>query len=144
MPQGARQDKGFFVIILTSQLFFWLAVGSVQNRVHRVATAAFWRTFQHEGKSSPGWWVWGVHAHPLSLHLPSPVKLQCTLQLSRQTWGRRISHVSSLVKICTQCTLYSFLPCISWPGVYSQYTMYTLTLSLAGLAFYILVESHWS
>jgi hypothetical protein len=23
----------------------------------------------------------GVHAHPLSLHLPSPVKLQCTLQL---------------------------------------------------------------
>jgi len=28
---------------------------------------------------------WGVHAHPLSLHLPSPVKLQCTLQLSGQT-----------------------------------------------------------
>ncbi len=27
----------------------------------------------------------GVHAHPLSLHLPSPVKLQCTLQLSGQT-----------------------------------------------------------
>jgi hypothetical protein len=26
-----------------------------------------------------------VHAHPLSLHLPSPVKLQCTLQLSGQT-----------------------------------------------------------
>jgi hypothetical protein len=26
----------------------------------------------------------GVHAHPLSLHLPSPVKLQCTLQLSGQ------------------------------------------------------------
>jgi hypothetical protein len=22
---------------------------------HRVATAAFWRTFHHEGKSSPGW-----------------------------------------------------------------------------------------
>ncbi len=28
---------------------------------------------------------WGVHAHPLLLHLPSPVKLQCTLQLSGQT-----------------------------------------------------------
>jgi hypothetical protein len=27
----------------------------------------------------------GVHAHPLSLHLPSPVKLQCALQLSGQT-----------------------------------------------------------
>ncbi len=26
----------------------------------------------------------GVHAQPLSLHLPSPVKLQCTLQLSGQ------------------------------------------------------------
>jgi hypothetical protein len=25
-----------------------------------------------------------VHAQPLSLHLPSPVKLQCTLQLSGQ------------------------------------------------------------
>ncbi len=47
-------------------------------RVHRVATAAFWRTFNHEGKISPGWWGWGVHAHPLSLHLPSPEKLQCT------------------------------------------------------------------
>ncbi len=23
--------------------------------VHRVATAAFWRTFSHEGKISPGW-----------------------------------------------------------------------------------------
>jgi hypothetical protein len=57
----------------------------VQNRVHRVATAAFWRTFHHEGKISPGWWGCGVHAHPLSLHLPSPVKLQCTVQLSGQT-----------------------------------------------------------
>jgi hypothetical protein len=28
---------------------------------------------------------WGVHAHPLLLHLPSPAKLQCTLQLSGQT-----------------------------------------------------------
>jgi hypothetical protein len=54
------------------------------HRVHRVATAAFWRTFSHEGKISPGWWGWGVHAHPLSLHLPSPVKLQCMLQLSGQ------------------------------------------------------------
>ncbi len=26
----------------------------------------------------------GHHAHPLSLHLPSPLKLQCTLQLSGQ------------------------------------------------------------
>jgi hypothetical protein len=51
---------------------------------HRVVTSAFWRTFSHEGKIRPGWWGWGEHAHPLSLHLPSPVKLQCTLQLSGQ------------------------------------------------------------
>ncbi len=56
-----------------------------QDRYHRVATAAFWRTFNHEGKISPGWWGWGVHGRPLSLQLPSPVRLQCTLQLSGQT-----------------------------------------------------------
>jgi hypothetical protein len=65
-------------------LYIWMIFGPI-HRVHRVATAAFWRTFSDEGKISPGWWGWGVHAHPFSLHLPSPVKLQCTLQLSRQT-----------------------------------------------------------
>ncbi len=29
--------------------FFW------DHRVHRVATAAFWRTFSDEGKIGPGW-----------------------------------------------------------------------------------------
>ncbi len=52
------------------------------HRVHRVATAALWRTFCHEGKISLSGKCGRVHAHPLSLHLPSPVKLQCTLQLS--------------------------------------------------------------
>ncbi len=47
--------------------------GSFKHRLHRVTTAAFWRTFIQEGKISPGCWEWGVHAHPLSLHLPSPV-----------------------------------------------------------------------
>jgi hypothetical protein len=32
---------------------------------HRVATATLWRTFHHDGKISPAWWVWGVHAFPL-------------------------------------------------------------------------------
>ncbi len=36
---------------------------------NREATAAFWRTFRHDGKISPGWLGWGVHVHPLSLHL---------------------------------------------------------------------------
>ncbi len=48
------------------------------------AKAAFWRTFHHDGKMSPGWWRWGAHAHPLSLYLSSHTKLQCTLQLSGQ------------------------------------------------------------
>ncbi len=63
------------------------------HRVHRVATAAFWRTVSHEGKISPGWWGWELHAHSLSLHLPSPVKLQCTLQV-----GSHTNPVSSLGK----------------------------------------------
>jgi hypothetical protein len=29
--------------------------GSTSHRVHRVASPAFWRTFYHEGKISPGW-----------------------------------------------------------------------------------------
>jgi hypothetical protein len=28
---------------------------AVLHRVHRVATAAFWCTFHHQGKISPGW-----------------------------------------------------------------------------------------
>ncbi len=29
--------------------------GRWNHRVHKVVTAAFWRTFNHEGKISPGW-----------------------------------------------------------------------------------------
>jgi hypothetical protein len=54
---------------------------SCDHRVHRVANAALWRTFHHEGKLSPGCWWWGCTPIP---HLPSPVKLHCTLQLSGQ------------------------------------------------------------
>jgi hypothetical protein len=35
---------------------------------HRVVIANFWRTSHHDGKISPGWWEWGVHAHPLSTY----------------------------------------------------------------------------
>ncbi len=72
---------------------------SVYHRVHRVVTAAFWRTFHHEGKIRPGWRGWGVHAHPLSLNLPSPVKLQCTLKLSGQTLFHLYPYMYSVV--CT-------------------------------------------
>ncbi len=30
-----------------------------------MATAAFWRTFPHDGKISPGWWGWGGARPPL-------------------------------------------------------------------------------
>ncbi len=74
-----------------------VAGGGSVHKVHRVATAAFWRTFSDGGKMSPGWWGWGVHAHPLSLHLSLPVKLQCTLHMSGQT------HQPCFIsrKICT-------------------------------------------
>ncbi len=67
-----------------SRPFYPQSTQSTQN-----ATAALWHTFQHEVKIGPGWWVGGgggVHAHPLSIHLPSLVKLQCTLQLSGQIY----------------------------------------------------------
>ncbi len=63
----------------------------------RVATAAFRRTFHHDGKISPGWWGWGVHAHPISLSLQSRTKLQCMFQLS----GLLHSPCFISIDICT-------------------------------------------
>jgi hypothetical protein len=48
-PFSARRTK--------KTLTAWLE--SLEHRVHRVATAAFWRTFSDEGKIGPGWWGWG-------------------------------------------------------------------------------------
>jgi hypothetical protein len=39
----------------TGNLISPLPVFCYNHRVQRVATAAFWRTFNHEGKISPGW-----------------------------------------------------------------------------------------
>ncbi len=38
---------------------------SSNHIVHKVATAAFWRTFSHEGKISPGWGGGGACPPPL-------------------------------------------------------------------------------
>ncbi len=54
------------------------------HRVQRMAIATFWRTFHHNRKISPSCWVWGEHAHPLSLYLPSHTKLWWALQLRGQ------------------------------------------------------------
>jgi hypothetical protein len=40
----------------------WLLLGA--HRVHRVALNAFWVTFHHEGKISPGWRGWGCTPPP--------------------------------------------------------------------------------
>ncbi len=54
--------------------------GMEPKSTHRVAIADFWRISHHDGKISPGWWGWGLHAHPLSTCvLPSRTQLQCTL-----------------------------------------------------------------
>jgi hypothetical protein len=50
----------------------------------QLATAAFWRTFYHDGKIAQAGGGGGVHAHPLSQYLPWRTKLQCTLQLRVQ------------------------------------------------------------
>ncbi len=56
---------------------------------HRVAVVTFCRTFHIDGKIGPASWRvkgegWRVHALLLSLYLPSPTKLWCTLQLRGQ------------------------------------------------------------
>jgi hypothetical protein len=38
---------------------------SSPQSTHRVATAAFWLTLDHEGKISPVWWGWKMHAYLL-------------------------------------------------------------------------------
>jgi hypothetical protein len=55
----------------------------LHHRVHRVETAVFWRTSIMRVKLAQAGEDGGCT--PTSLHLPSPVKLQCTLQLSGQT-----------------------------------------------------------
>jgi hypothetical protein len=70
--------------------------------IQRVAMSTFWRTFHRDGKISPARWGCGLHALPLSLYLPSPAKLWCTLQLR----GLIHSPYFSSTPICTlRCTL---------------------------------------
>ncbi len=35
---------------------------SAITEYNRVAMPSFWRIFHHDGKISPAWWGWGVHA----------------------------------------------------------------------------------
>ncbi len=66
---------------------------------HRVAIADFWRTFHHDGKISPGWWGWGVHAHPLSAYWYHHVQ-SCSV---RSCWVGRYTHPVSSLPIYVLC-----------------------------------------
>ncbi len=83
----------------------------INHRVHRVATAAFWRTFHHDGKISPGWWGWGMHAHPLLIyyhHVQS-----CSV---RSSWeGGYTPSISSLPYMYILCNVSRF-----WIPVHSS------------------------
>ncbi len=93
--------QGVFLAYLDSLLDSSVHRGHFNPQsTHRVATAAFWRTFHPSGKISTGWWGWGVHVHPLSQYLPSHTKLQCPIQIREQ--------IHSLYFISTP--MYSVLP----------------------------------
>ncbi len=73
---------------------------------HRVAMATFWRTFHHDGKISQpgeGWEGGARHGHPLSLHLPSRTKLQCTLLLRGQIYSPYF-YSTSICTLWIHCT----------------------------------------
>ena len=65
------------------------ACQSMNHRVHRVATAAFCRTFSDEGKISPGWCGWGVHAHPplITFTLTSKVAVYAPAEWADQRYA---------------------------------------------------------
>ncbi len=70
----------------------FLTSQSPTKSTRRAAMAPVWRTFHHDGKISPAWWGWGVHAHALSftISIPSRTKLWCTLKRK----GRRKSNIN--------------------------------------------------
>ncbi len=76
-----------------------LRIWRENHRVHRVAMATIWRTFHHDGKIRPAWWVWGVHPRPLSRiyhHVQS-----CSV---RSSWeGRRYTPPISTLLLYELC-----------------------------------------
>ncbi len=72
------------------------------GKIHRVAMADFWCTFHHDGKISPCWWGWGVHAQPLTLFYYHVQSCSCSVRSSCRE-GRYAHSISSL----HLCTLWS-------------------------------------
>ena len=63
---------------------------------HRLAIAEFWRTSHHNGKISPGWYGWGVHAHPLSAYYVPSLKVAVNAPAE---WEDTLT----LFHLCTLC-----------------------------------------
>ncbi len=64
--------------------------------------ATFWRTFHHDGKISPAWWEWWVHAQPI--HYIYRDVQSCGVSSSCE--GRN-TPPSSTLPIYVLCTWYS-------------------------------------
>ncbi len=103
------------VIEISTHFFSWFNRGSKflcssekQNKLalvwaqstHRVATAAFWSTFHHDGKIIPGWWgVGGARPRPFTIFtITYKVAVYGTLQLSGQRYTRLISTLPIYVR----------------------------------------------
>ncbi len=54
-PYQILRDQIFFLTTYHYLCYSLIAIVGRVHRVHIVAIAAFWRTFSHEGKISPGW-----------------------------------------------------------------------------------------
>jgi hypothetical protein len=83
-------------------LCMFFLCGLDHRYTHRVATAAFLRTFHHDRKISPGWW----------LYLPSRTKLHCTLQLRGQIHSHYFicTHMYILCGLQSRSNIYSPTP----------------------------------
>jgi hypothetical protein len=89
LPKNSTQEAGVenFHTVLDEQ----------PQSTHRVATAAFWSTFHHDGKISPGCGGGGGARPP-----PSRIKLQCTLQLSGQIHSPYFISTPMYSTLCDQ------------------------------------------
>ncbi len=67
-----------------------------RHRIYRVATAAFWGTFHHDGKISPGWWGWGCT--PTTFHYSSYHQVQ---SCSHYRLNIELDLQSLFVLLCT-------------------------------------------
>ncbi len=70
-PEGEREAYEARDTLQAAQIGTYLvhiAIVIISGSTHRVAIDDLWRTSHYDGKVSPGWWGWGMQAHPLSAY----------------------------------------------------------------------------